>query len=313
MIGKIALCFPGQGSQYVGMGKEFLDVVPGAREVFSSAERVTGIPVESLCIDGPVEELTKTINLQPCLTAVGIICAMAVMDAGIKPDAVAGHSLGEYPALWVSGVLNMDDTFRLVRYRGQFMEDAAQKNPGAMAAVIGLEKEKLEDLVGAVAASGGVLSLANYNSPDQIVITGEKHLVSEACKAVKQAGGRAVPLKVSGAYHSDLMKDAADAYSLVLAELDFSAPRMPFYSNVTGKAEYDPDKIRQLMAKQICSPVRWSHSISNMAQDGIGTFIEAGPKKVLTNLIRKCLPDSNNLLISVENPEGLQSLKEELD
>ncbi len=312
MKGKIAFCFPGQGSQYVGMGKEFLDTIPGTREVFSSAERVTGIPVRALCIDGPADELTKTINLQPCLTAVEIICAMAVIQEGIKPDAVAGHSLGEYPALWVSGVLNMEDTFRLVKYRGQFMEDAARENPGAMAAVIGLEKEKLEGLIGTVAASGGILSLANYNSPDQIVITGEKHLISGACKAVKQAGGRAVPLKVSGAYHSNLMKDAAEAYSKILSKVDFSAPRIPFYSNVTGRAEHDPDTIKQLMARQICSPVRWSDSIINMAHNGIGTFIETGPKKVLTNLIRKCLPDSNPLLLPIENSEGLKLLEKGL-
>ncbi len=309
MTGKTAFLFPGQGSQYVGMGKDFLRELPEAGRLFETAEKISGVPVASLCLEGPISELTKTRNLQPCLTAVDLLICKAVREAGIEAHAAAGHSLGEYPALWACGILNTEDVFRLVRSRGEFMEEAADLNPGAMAAVIGLDRDGLQVLVDKVTADAqGVLALANHNSREQIVVTGEKELVSKLCRAVKDAGKRAVPLKVSGAYHSPLMRPAADRFKEVLAGISFEDGRIPVYSNVTAEPEASGTRMRELMAEQICSPVRWFDIINNMYRDGVRTFIELGPKKVLTNLARKCLDAEDVDFFSVENPQDIANL-----
>ncbi len=315
MTVKNAFLFPGQGSQYVGMGKDFLQQVPGGRELFDVAEEVTGVPVASLCLEGPMSELTKTRNLQPCLTAVDILCCQAAGDAGIEAHAVAGHSLGEYPALWAAGMLDTRAVFQLVKSRGEFMDGAASLNPGAMAAVIGLERDALERLVDKVRAGHpGVLALANHNSREQIVVTGEKELVGKLCQAVKDAGKRAIPLKVSGAYHSPLMKPAADRFGQVLAGVSFRDGSIPLYSNVTAEPENSGAVMRRLMAEQICSPVRWFEIINNMYRDGVRNFIELGPKKVLTNLAGKCLgPEVKDArFFNVETPGDLDGLKAEM-
>ena len=306
MKDRLAFVFPGQGSQYVGMGKDLLEKVPEAARIFSLAEDLTGIPVKRLCLDGPMEELTQATNLQACLTTVDIICCMAARDLGLEASAVAGHSLGEYPALWAAGVLSLEDTFKLVHARGRLMEEAGEKNPGAMAAVIGISRERLAELVGPLAKKG-ILALANHNSPEQIVVTGEKDLVRDLCRDAKAIGARAIPLKLSGAYHSPLMKEAARLFSEVLAEVPFSQARVPFYSNVTADPESDPEKIKKLMERQICMPVRWYEIATNMDRDGISNFIELGPKKVLGRLIMKCLPKGR---ARVFQGETLQDLRE---
>ena len=302
----LAFVFPGQGSQYVGMGKTFLETVSDAAHVLSVAEEMTGLPLKKLCAEGPLEELTRVENLQPCLTAVEIICCMAAGDAGLKATAVAGHSLGEYPALWAAGVISLEDTFRLVHARGRLMKEAGDKNPGSMAAVVGLSRKELEELIVPLTKKG-VLVLANHNSPDQIVVTGETDLVGDLCKKAKAEGARAIPLKVSGAYHSPLMAEASGRFSEILDKISFFRPEIPIYSNVTARPESDPEKIKDLMKKQICSPVRWYEIVINMDRDGISNFIELGPKKVLGNLIRKCLPGKSVSVFQGEDPEGLRA------
>ena len=303
---KCAFLFPGQGSQFIGMGEEFFSTVPEAENVFRTAEDVTGLPVTELCFHGPAEELVKTANLQPCLTAVEIACATVAVNRGLTPSGATGHSLGEYPALWCAGVLTVEDAVRLVHERGKLMEEAAVLRPGTMAAIIGVPRDKLELMVDECRNSGEVLSLANHNSPEQIVVTGEKEPVSRLCKKVKETKARAIPLKVSGGYHSELMKHAADAFSKVLEGVTFSSPRIPVYSNVTGKPETDAEKIKRLMVEQICAPVRWVDIVNSMTDDGINLFIESGPKKVLTNLTAKCIDKNTELnFCQFDTPEAL--------
>jgi [acyl-carrier-protein] S-malonyltransferase len=311
MKSNLAFVFPGQGSQYVGMGKAFLETVSDAAHIFSVAEKLTGLPLKRLCIEGPLEKLTQVENLQPCLTAIEIICCMAARNIGLKAAAVAGHSLGEYPALWAAGVISLEDTFKLVHARGNLMKEVGDKLPGAMAAVIGLNRKDLEELIVPLAKKG-ILVLANHNSPEQIVVTGETDLVGDLCKEAKAKGAKAIPLKVSGAYHSPLMKEASRRFSEILDKVSFCRPKIPIYSNVTARPESDPEEIKDLIKKQICSPVRWYEIVINMDQDKISNFIELGPKKVLSNLIRKCLPEGSVSIFQGENPENLEACFREI-
>ncbi len=304
-----AFLFPGQGSQYIGMGRQILEAYPEGESIFETAREVTGIPVRELVLSGPMDELTRTVNLQPALTAVDMLCCAAARARGCNARAAAGHSLGEYPALWAAGFLDARDVFRLVRARGELMESAAVQNPGAMAAIIGLDRKGLQKIVDGVRNAGdGVLALANHNSREQIVITGEKDLVKRCCMAVKEAGKRAIPLKVSGAYHSPLMKPAAEGFREMLAEVSFRDGNIPVYSNVTAEPETSGSRMRQLMEEQICSPVRWYDIVNNMYQDGVRRFVELGPKKVLSGLVRKCLDADDYQVVSVEDAAGLDSL-----
>ncbi len=307
-MAKVAFLFPGQGSQYVGMCKDILENVNIAKEIFQIGEEITEIPITKLALEGPLEELTRTQNLQPTLCAVDMAICSALREKGVTPDAVSGHSLGEFPALWAAGVLSTEDTFKLVKKRGQLMEEAGQKVSGSMAAVIGLSKDELSKIIDDLRKKGEI-SLANHNSLEQIVITGEKALIKEACKLVKEKGARAIPLKVSGPFHSPLMKDAAREFSSLMDEVEFLSPTVPIYSNVSAKAETDPLRIKELLSKQMVSPVRWYDIVVNMRNDGIDTFIESGPKKVLANLVKKCLPsDSSFKIFQVEDTEGILNL-----
>ena len=303
----MAFLFPGQGSQYVGMGEDLFKTDPAAQELFDLAEEATGLPLKRLCFEGPLEELTETVNLQPAVTVVNLCLYQALLKAGTKPGAVCGHSLGEYSALSAAGVLTAGDTLKAVRERGRLMQREAERHHGAMAAVIGLAPDKLEDTLRPL-LSEGPLALANFNTLEQTVISGTRELVAQAGEAAKAAGARVVPLKVSGAWHSPLMADASTDFTAFLATLAFQAPRLPVYLNATAAPEADPERLRQAMSRQLTSPVRWADLIINLKKSGVETWVEVGPKNVLKGLVRKILPqEPAERFFNVENRTSLMS------
>ena len=306
-MAKMAFLFPGQGSQYVGMGKDLYDTDPAAREIFDLAEEVTGLPLKRLCFEGPMPELTETVNLQPAVTTVNLCLHQALINAGARPSAVCGHSLGEYSALFAAGVLSADDTLKAVRMRGSLMQREAERHPGTMAAVIGLAPNTLEELLKPILAEGP-LALANFNTPEQTVISGTRELVAKAGDAAKAAGGRVVPLQVSGAWHSPLMADAGPDFAAFLATLSFQPPSFPLFLNATAAPETDPERLRQAMSRQLTSPVRWADLIANLKNTGVDIWVEVGPKNVLKGLVRKILPqEPAGNFYNVENLASLEN------
>jgi [acyl-carrier-protein] S-malonyltransferase len=302
---KTVFLFPGQGSQLVGMGRDLVDKFPEAGEIFRQMDDICGKPISKLCFEGPIEDLTLTVNLQPAVTAVNLACLSALNGAGISSSISAGHSLGEYSALTSAAAVSPYDALRLVKKRGELMHRESLANPGVMAAILGMEINTVEDIV-ARARGEEVLAIANHNSAQQIVITGEEAPVSRAIDMVKERGGKAIPLKVSGAWHCALMKNAVDDFRDFMESIPFTKPKTTILFNATAETEDEPEKIKDIMAQQLISPVRWYDIINRMLDGGVDTFVEVGPKKVLTGLINKIIPQEKGLC--VYNVEDLPSL-----
>ncbi|MDP2208052.1 MAG: ACP S-malonyltransferase [Bacteroidota bacterium] len=286
---KTAIIFPGQGSQYVGMGKDLYENSSVAREVFQRADDILGFSLSKICFEGPEEELKQTKNTQPAIFLHS--CVLLKMTQDLKGDYTAGHSLGEYTANVFAGSINFETALKLVRLRGELMQKAGQEQIGTLAAVVGLEPYIVEDVC-AKASSQGIVQCANYNSPGQIVISGSIAGIQAAMLLAKEAGAKMVKeLPVSGAFHSPLMLSAKTGLSLALDNTAFTDAKIPVYSNVTGNPIQSSEEIRTALKEQLTAAVRWESSIRNMIADGADNFIEIGPGKVLQGLVKRINPD----------------------
>ena len=306
MTKKIAFLFPGQGSQAVGMGLDLYQEYDFVREIFDMVDDVTKSHISKLCFQGPMEDLTLTVNLQPAVTAVNLACLAALQKEGIQPDLTAGHSLGEYSALGAAEVISFADTCKLVFERGHLMHRESTKHKGAMHAIVGLEIDTVRDIVDE-AKGEGIVAVANHNTATQIVITGSPDAVQRASELASARGAKAIPLKVSGAWHSELIQGAEEDFNAFLEEIPFGAPNTQVLFNVTADYESDPDQIKEIMARQLLSPVRWYDSVCKMQDDGIEIFVEVGPKKVLSGLLCKIIPDTyTHKVYNVDGMKGLE-------
>jgi [acyl-carrier-protein] S-malonyltransferase len=303
-VAKVAFVFPGQGSQFIGMGKDLVAKFSYTKKFFDEANAALSFDLQKLCFEGPEEELKKTENTQPAILTISAICLEVLKSFGnVKAEAVAGHSLGEYSALYAAGVINFKDAVKLVNMRGKFMQTAVPLGEGTMAAILGLDHNIVKEIC-VKASAVGVVEAANINSPGQIVISGKVAGVAEAIKLCKEAGAkRAIELQVSAPFHSSLMQSAADMLFQELNKINFNSASIPVVSNVTADYVKDAGLIKELLVKQMTSPVQWENSIAKMANDGFDTFIEVGPGKVLTGLIKKIAPKTR--LFNVGDAESL--------
>ena len=305
---KIAFLFSGQGAQYPGMMKDLYDSEPAAREVFDQADAALGRSISSQCFEGTQEELNLTHNTQPCMLA-GDLAAAAVLRAhGIKADAVAGFSLGEYAALAFAGSLSVEEAFRIIQIRADAMQEAVAPGDGAMAAFVGASAEQVEEICARV--TKGYVVAANYNSPVQTVISGTAAGVDEACALGEEAGLRSMKLAVSAPFHCALMEPAALRLKEEFQRVAFRTPEIPVYMNVDGKPITEAASIPELLVRQAMSPVRWVETLRNMQADGVDTFVECGAGRTLSGLVKKTLKDVK--ILRVENIKTLGSALEGL-
>ena len=288
-MSKTAYVFPGQGAQFVGMGKELYSSHPVAKELFDKANEILGFRITDIMFDGTDEELKQTKVTQPAVFLHSVIRAVCLGEE-FQPDMVAGHSLGEFSALVASGALSFEDGLRLVSKRALAMQAACEANPGTMAAVLGLPDEKVEEVVKSI--EGAVVVAANFNCPGQLVISGSIEGVDKACELLKEAGAkRALKLNVGGAFHSPLMEPARAELQRAIEGTEFHKPRCPIYQNVTASPTTDTDTIRRNLIAQLTAPVRWTESVKAMVADGASRFIEVGPGAVLQGLVKKIAPE----------------------
>jgi [acyl-carrier-protein] S-malonyltransferase len=310
-MGKIAFVFPGQGSQTVGMGQQLAEQYPEVMQYFNKADEKLSTELSKLIFEGPQEELTKTVNTQPALLTTSLAILERFNKAAIKPDYVAGHSLGEYTALVAAGALTFEDGVYAVRKRGEFMEGAVPNGEGSMAAILGLDREPLSNVTAEISESGFPVSLANLNCPGQIVISGSRKGVELASTKAKEAGAkRAIPLEVSGPFHSSLMRPAAGQLREVLNGIDMKDAQIPVIANVSANPMTKAEEIKENLIEQLYSPVLWEDSVVKMIDSGVDTFIEIGPGKVLSGLIKKI--NRSVKTYSISDEESCQSVIEAL-
>jgi [acyl-carrier-protein] S-malonyltransferase len=305
-MSKVAFCFPGQGSLEVGMGRDIAEAVPEAMEVFRRGSEASGLDLERLCFEAPLEELIQTEIQQPALVATSLAVLAALRARGIEPDYVVGHSVGEFAALAAAEAMSVEEAIELVRERGLAMAEAARQHPGSMAAILGLEDDAVERLCRKIL---GVWP-ANYNCPGQVVVSGEHTAVDECCTEAQREGARrTVKLQVSGAFHSPLVARAADRLRPAIERVRFSEPVAPFMSTVTAKIE-GAQRMSTLLVDQLTAPVRFTQAASALARDGVRTFVEVGPGNVLSGLVRRI--DRSVKAISVNNMASLEKVEETL-
>jgi [acyl-carrier-protein] S-malonyltransferase len=306
----VAYIFPGQGSQAPGMGRELAERYAAAREVFEEADDALGFALSRLCFEGPAEELQLTENTQPAILATSVAALRAAESEGLpRPDFVAGHSLGEYSALVAAGALSLRDAVSVVRKRGRYMQEAVPVGAGAMAAVLGADVETVEAVCREAAHEGEICSAANINSPGQIVIAGSAAAVERALPLLKERGAkRAIPLKVSAPFHCALMLPAQERLAADLDGVEFKDLSVPLVTNVDAAVIRTGAEARAALVRQVSSPVRWRESVELLAREGVGLFVEVGPGKVLSGLVRQCAPQAR-----AANVEDAASLKAALE
>lgn len=307
---RVAFIYPGQGSQQVGMGKELIETYPLVKALFDQADQVLQTPLSELMLQGPEEQLTETRNAQPALLLMSTAVTKVLADQNIVPDAVAGHSLGEYSALVAAGVFEWTDALQLVQKRGELMEQAYPAGAGAMAAVLGMEQHVLEQHLQKITEdTNEPLEIANLNCPGQIVISGTKFSVETAVETLKEAGAkRVIPLNVSGPFHSSLMKKAADEFANQLENVNISDAQLPFYANVTANMAQDKEEIKQLLVKQLYSTVKFQEIIEQLLAEEYDAIVELGNGKVLTGLVKKI--NRRTKTFSIQDPASMQSFVE---
>ena len=293
--------FSGQGSQYQGMGKDILDAMPELSVIFDTGSEILGKDLRKICFDADDSELSRTVNAQPAIMSVSILCLEAAKAKGFRFDGVAGHSLGEYAAMYASGMVSLEDAFRLIKARSEAMEEATTLSKGTMAAIMKIAPEQVEEVC---AAAKEYAAAVNYNSPVQTVVAGTPEGIAEVSELFAGMKARVIPLNVAGAFHSKLMQPAADKFYETAKTITFNAPDCKYYSNVTGGELTDFSDMASLLAKHIVSPVRFTSELAAMQNAGADRFVEFGPGKTLTGLVKKTLKDVSAL--NIENLAGLE-------